>query len=77
MGMRQMTFDIPEEVAEQFSREVPETEQSSVVTKLLLRHRPTPKLTEAEWDAVCGAVNADPDIAELENDMDALSGERR
>ena len=57
MGMRQMTFEIPDEVAEQFSSEVPVSEQSSVVTKLLLHRRPTPKLTDADWDAVCNAAN--------------------
>ena len=47
MGMRQMTFEIPDEVAEQFSSEVPASEQSSVVTKLLLRRKLAPKLTDA------------------------------
>ena len=55
--MRQMTFDIPEEVAERFTSEVPAAEQSSVVPKLLLRRRPTPKFTDEQWDAVCNAAN--------------------
>jgi hypothetical protein len=33
MGMRQMTFEIPEELAERFVSEVPESEQSAEVTK--------------------------------------------
>jgi len=73
--MRQMTFDIPDEVAEQFSSEVPASEQSSVVTKLLLRRRPTPQLTDEQWDAVCSAANNDPETQEIQREMDALSGD--
>src|SRR5580698_8721534 len=61
MGMRQMVFDIPDEVAERFDSEVPASEQSSVVTKLLLHRRPTPKLTEEQWAAACEAANNDPE----------------
>jgi len=35
MGMRQMTFEIPEDVAEEFNRAVPASEQSVVVAKIL------------------------------------------
>ena len=72
MGMRQMTFDIPDEVAEQFSSEVPASEQSGVVTKFLLRRRPTPKLTDEQWDAVCSAANNDPETQEIQREMAAL-----
>jgi hypothetical protein len=75
MGMRQMTFEIPDEVAEDFIRDVPTAEQSAYVTKLLVMSRPTPELTDVQWDAICEAVNNDPDIAQLEPDMDALSGD--
>ena len=53
--MRQVTFEIPDEVAEDLDRDVPSAEQSAVVTKLLLRHlsRPTwPTLTDEEWAAL-------------------------
>ncbi|HEY1744946.1 MAG TPA: hypothetical protein VGG18_17380 [Granulicella sp.] len=75
MGMRQMTFDIPDEVAERFNSEVPASEQSGVVAKLLLRRRTTPIWTDEQLAAACDALNADPNIAELERDMDALSGD--
>ena len=72
MGMRQMTFEIPDEVAEQFSSEVPASEQSSVVTKLLLHRKPMPSLTDEQWDAVCNAVNNDPETQEIQREMAAL-----
>jgi len=53
MGMRQMTFEIPEEVAEQFESEVPEPEQSAEVTKLMLRRVSRPALTEEDWARAC------------------------
>ncbi len=55
MGMRQMTFDIPDEVAERFSSEVPASEQSQEVTKLLRRRlfKPIwPTLTDEQWEAL-------------------------
>jgi len=73
--MRKMTFDIPDEVAERFNSEVPASEQSGVVAKLLLRRRTTPTWTDEQLAAACDALNADPNIAELERDMDALSGD--
>ncbi len=75
MGMRQVIFEIPDEVAADLDRDVPAAEQSAYLTKLLVRSRPAPELTDAQWDAICEAVNNDPDIAELERDMDTLSGE--
>ncbi len=53
--MRQITFEIPEEVAQQFDREVPATEQCRVLAKLLEQYvsKPTwPEWTEEEWRAV-------------------------
>jgi hypothetical protein len=55
MGMRQMTFEIPEEVSEEFVRDVPTAEQSAYVTKLLLRNLSRsifPTLTGEEWEAL-------------------------
>ncbi len=71
MGMRQMTFEIPEDVAERFSSEVPASEQSEVVTRLL-RRSTRPKLTEEQWDAICNAANNDPETQEIEREMAAL-----
>ena len=70
--MRQMTFDIPDEVAERFSSEVPASEQSAVVAKLLRRRVSRPTLTEEQWVAVCEAANNDPETQEIQREMDAL-----
>jgi hypothetical protein len=59
MGMRQMTFEIPGEVAERFVSQVPAAEQSNLVANLLQRHVSRPTLTEEQWDAACEAANAD------------------
>jgi hypothetical protein len=72
MGMRQMTFDIPDEVAERFDSEVPVAEQSKVVTKLLLHRRPTPKLTEEQWAEVCEAANNDPETRQIQAEFDTV-----
>ena len=73
MGMRQMTFEIPEEVAEQFESEVPVPEQSAEVTRLLLRRRVSrPALTEEDWARACEAANIDPETQEIEREMAAL-----
>ncbi len=64
MGMRRMTFEIPDEVADRFDSEVPASEQSSTVTKLL-RRASTPKLTEEQWAEICEAVNNDPETQQF------------
>ena len=71
MGMRQMTFDIPDEVADRFSSEVPASEQSVLVTKLL-RQVSRPRLTEEQWAAACEAANRDPEMQQIQADFDAL-----
>ena len=53
--MRQVTFEIPDELAERFDREVPPAEQSACLTGLLLRHLLGPifpTLTDEEWEAL-------------------------
>jgi hypothetical protein len=72
MGMRQMTFEIPEEVAEKFESEVPVPEQSAEVTKLLRRRVSRRTLTEEDWARVCEAANNDPETQEIEREMAAL-----
>ncbi len=56
MGMRQMTFEIPEDMAEEFVKDFPDAEaQSSEVTRLIRCHlsRPTfPTLTDEQWEAL-------------------------
>jgi hypothetical protein len=74
MGMRQVTFEIPDELADRFDREVPAAEQSNEMTNLL-RRRLTPELTDEQWAAAIDALNTDPYIALLERQMDALSGD--
>jgi hypothetical protein len=71
MGMRQMTFDIPDEVAERFSSEVSVDEQSRIVLKAI-RRRITPKLTEEQWAAVCEAANNDPETQQIQAEFDAI-----
>jgi hypothetical protein len=71
MALRKMTFEIPDEVAERFISEVPASEQSGVVTKLLQRRVSRPRLTEEEWAAVCEAANADD---QLNADIDEWQG---
>jgi len=56
MGMRQVTLEIPNELAERFDREVPAAEQSSELMRLL-RRRLTPKLTDEQWAAACDGAN--------------------
>jgi len=72
MGMRQMTFDIPEDVAEQFSREVPPEDQSAMVATLL-RRASLPLLTEQQWDEAAMAANDDPELNELMKDWQAAA----
>jgi hypothetical protein len=55
MGMRQMTFETQDEVAERFSTEVPASEHSEEMTKLLRRRffkTKCPTLTDEDWEAL-------------------------
>ena len=74
--MRKMTFTIPDEIATSFLREVPAARRSEVVAEALKK---TLALRKTEQDAdliaACDALNVDPDIAQLEKDMDTLSGD--
>ena len=64
--MRQMTFEIPEEVADEFDRAVPASEQSSYVARQLQRAS-QPSLTQEQWDEAAKAANGD---AQLNADID-------
>ncbi len=70
--MRQMTFEIPEDVAEDFNRVVPVSEQSAYVARQLQLIVSKPTLTEEQWDAICDAANNDPETQEIEREMAAL-----
>jgi hypothetical protein len=59
MGMRHMTFEIPDEVAQDFENRVPPSEQSCFVTHLLQHSVSSPMLTEDEWNEASKSANAD------------------
>ena len=73
MASRQMTFSIPDEVAEQFTREIAEPEQSRFVADLLKRKLRERGWTEAELIAACQAVNADEELNQLVDDWQAVN----
>ena len=60
--MRQMTFEIPEEVADEFNRAVPASEQSAFVARQLKRRASRPTLTQEQWDAAAVGANADDQL---------------
>ena len=60
--MRQMTFQIPDDVAEEFNRAVPASEQSAYVARQLMRRAARPALTQEQWDEVAKAANADEQL---------------
>ncbi len=60
MGTRQMTFDIPDEIAEDFIKDVPEAEErSGLITSYILHRRAKKVYSEADWIAAADAANAD------------------
>jgi hypothetical protein len=70
--MRQMTFDIPDEAAEDFIKDVPDAaERSREVTRFLRRHLAS-KLTDEQWQSICESANNDPETQEIEREMAAL-----
>jgi hypothetical protein len=76
MAMRQVTFEIPEEVAKQFDSHVPASEQSGVVAKLL-QSASRPRLTDEQWAAACDAANNDPETQEIEGEPGKTSASRK
>ena len=67
---RKMTFTVPEELAEQFVRRVPNRDRSRYVAEALAQ-----KLNERDRRLIraCNAANQDPDVFAIERDMDALT----
>jgi hypothetical protein len=72
MGMRRMTFEIPEDMAERFSAEVPADEQLRVVVTAI-RRRITPSWTDEELEAACEAANNDPALNAFIDEWQAFS----
>jgi len=75
--MRQMTFEIPDEVAEVFLKDFPGAEERSVeITSYILRHRAKKVYTDAELIAAADAANADEvlnrDIEEWQSFSDPI-----
>ncbi len=63
------TFTVPEETFRQFVQYVPERQRSRIIAELMeseIRRR------DAELAAACDIVNADPEMAALEADFQAL-----
>jgi hypothetical protein len=60
--MRRMTFEIPDEVAEEFNRAVPASEQSAYVARQLQRRASGPTLTQEQWDEAAKAATADEQL---------------
>jgi Arc/MetJ-type ribon-helix-helix transcriptional regulator len=76
--MQSMTFALPDDVASQLRQTVPPEDQAEVVAEALrmtLALRRIQQSSDAELMASCEALNSDPHIAQLERDMDALSGD--
>jgi len=71
--MRQMTFDIPDEVAEDFINDVPEAERSDLVASLILHRRDKKAYTEAEWAAAAEAANSDEVLTRETEEWQAFS----
>ncbi len=69
MAAIKMTFSVPKELAQRFVRQVPARDRSRYVSAALeqsLRRK------EAELIRACRLVNADPEVAAIEAEMDAL-----
>jgi len=72
MPARKITITVPEAIAARFLRVVPSQQRSEWVAEAMERKL---RARDEQLIAACEALNADPDIAELERDMEALSGD--
>jgi hypothetical protein len=72
MAVRKMTFSVPEPLAARFFREVPSKGRSRFVSEALAA-----RLAERDLELIrsCEAANADPDVAEIEREFDAIADE--
>lgn len=76
--MQTLTFAIPDDLARQFLKAVPAEERSEVAADALRKTLESRKMKErldAELTAACDALNMDPAVAEVEREMDGLSGD--
>ena len=69
MASKKLTFNLPEDLANQFIRLVPSSKRSQYVADAIMR-----KLREREEMLIeaCEAANNDPETREIEREMDAL-----
>jgi metal-responsive CopG/Arc/MetJ family transcriptional regulator len=72
MASRKMTFTLPEDLASKFVRRVPSRDRSKYVAEAIAR-----KLEERERRLIraCEIANEDPELRELEKELDALTDE--
>ena len=72
MASRKMTFTLPDDLATSFTRRVPARERSRYVADAIAE-----KLAEREKRLIraCEIANEDPEIREIEEELDALTDE--
>lgn len=72
MASRKMTFTLPEELAARFVRRVPARDRSRYLAEAL-----ADKLAEREKRLIraCEIANQDPNLREIEKELDALTDE--
>ena len=72
MASRKMTFTLPEELAARFVRRVPARDRSRYLADALAE-----KLAEREKRLIraCEIANQDPNLREIEKELDALTDE--
>jgi hypothetical protein len=70
MATRKMTFSLPAELARRFLRHVPARQRSRYLAEALDRSL---KRREAVLIRSCHMANADPGVAAIEQEMDAIA----
>jgi metal-responsive CopG/Arc/MetJ family transcriptional regulator len=72
MATRKVTFTLPDQLVNQFVKQVPARERSRYIAEAL-----SEKLTKRERRLIraCEIANHNPDIASLEQDLDMLQDE--
>jgi metal-responsive CopG/Arc/MetJ family transcriptional regulator len=70
MASRKMTFTLPDDLASSFTRRVPARDRSRYVADAIAE-----KLAERERRLIhaCEMANQDPDVREIESEMDSLT----
>jgi len=70
MGLRNLTFTVPEEIAEQFLKRVPARKRSGYVAEAIAYKL---KERDRQLARACEAANQDPDVIAIEKEMEALT----